>query len=180
MDPTALEAVFVRRDCPRTPIPTRAEHPRGELTRYANQPAQEQLRRRLPALLREFLRERLPAAMIPAAIFGTTRYRGRSTALDRQALASFDASDTRAQRTAATQPPRTEREAHLATIWAEVLGRESMDIHANFFELGGDSITSIRVVARLRALACSSARVRSSRTRRSPSSRRCSMRRRPP
>lgn len=149
VDPTALEAVFVRRDCPRTPIPTRAEHPRGELTRYANQPAQEQLRRRLPALLREFLRERLPAAMIPAAIFVHHALpRTVNGKLDRQALASFDASDTRAQRTAATQPPRTEREAHLATIWAEVLGRESMDIHANFFELGGDSITSIRVVAR--------------------------------
>jgi amino acid adenylation domain-containing protein/non-ribosomal peptide synthase protein (TIGR01720 family) len=44
--------------------------------------------------------------------------------------------------------PRTDEEAHLAQIWAAVLGRPRVGIHDNFFELGGDSILSLQVVAR--------------------------------
>jgi non-ribosomal peptide synthase protein (TIGR01720 family) len=44
--------------------------------------------------------------------------------------------------------PRTERERILAEIWADVLGVEQVGIYDNFFDLGGDSITSIQVVAR--------------------------------
>ena len=36
-----------------------------------------------------------------------------------------------------SRAPETASERSLARIWAEVLGRDSMDIHANFFELGG-------------------------------------------
>src|SRR5205085_1308667 len=44
--------------------------------------------------------------------------------------------------------PRTEGEEKLAGIWREVLGRERVGIHENFFELGGDSILSIQIIAR--------------------------------
>lgn len=47
-------------------------------------------------------------------------------------------------------PPRTDRERILAGIWSEVLGTDRIDIHDDFFELGGDSILSIQVVARAR------------------------------
>ncbi|MFD8922917.1 amino acid adenylation domain-containing protein, partial [Streptomyces sp. NPDC059569] len=47
--------------------------------------------------------------------------------------------------------PRTEAERVLAGIWAEVLGVERVGIHDDFFELGGDSISSLKVVSRLRA-----------------------------
>ncbi|HKH43736.1 MAG TPA: amino acid adenylation domain-containing protein, partial [Thermoanaerobaculia bacterium] len=38
----------------------------------------------------------------------------------------------------------------LAGIWAEILGLPRVGVHDNFFRLGGDSILSIRVVARAR------------------------------
>ncbi|HEX2079053.1 MAG TPA: amino acid adenylation domain-containing protein, partial [Longimicrobium sp.] len=47
--------------------------------------------------------------------------------------------------------PRDATEALLAGIFAQVLKRERVGIHDPFFELGGDSIISIQVVARARA-----------------------------
>lgn len=44
--------------------------------------------------------------------------------------------------------PRTPMEAALVCIWAEVLGLENVGIHDNFYELGGDSIINIQVIAR--------------------------------
>lgn len=43
--------------------------------------------------------------------------------------------------------PRTEVEAELAAIWAAVLEVPSVGIHDNYFVLGGDSITMLRVRA---------------------------------
>ena len=47
----------------------------------------------------------------------------------------------------ADRPPTTV-EAALATIWAEVLGVESVGLDDDFFELGGDSIQCIQIVAK--------------------------------
>ncbi|HEU5380558.1 MAG TPA: non-ribosomal peptide synthetase, partial [Ktedonobacteraceae bacterium] len=46
--------------------------------------------------------------------------------------------------------PRNETEQQLATIWMEVLGRERVSISANFFEMGGHSLSATRVIARIR------------------------------
>lgn len=43
--------------------------------------------------------------------------------------------------------PQNNQEKLLAQIWAEVLGVESVSLRDNFFNLGGDSIQSIQVVA---------------------------------
>jgi non-ribosomal peptide synthase protein (TIGR01720 family) len=45
-------------------------------------------------------------------------------------------------------PPRTPVEELLTGIWCQVLGVETISIHDNFFERGGDSILSIQIVAR--------------------------------
>jgi len=45
-------------------------------------------------------------------------------------------------------PPRNEKEKILAAIWQAVLGTKTVGIHHNFFELGGDSILTIQLVAR--------------------------------
>ncbi|WP_425266223.1 non-ribosomal peptide synthase/polyketide synthase [Amycolatopsis pretoriensis] len=50
----------------------------------------------------------------------------------------------------ADRTPRTEREAVLAGIWADVLGVDRVGVEDNFFALGGDSILSIQVSARAR------------------------------
>jgi amino acid adenylation domain-containing protein len=47
--------------------------------------------------------------------------------------------------------PRTEQERILADVWAEVLGLEMAGVHDNYFVLGGDSIRSVRIVARAKA-----------------------------
>ncbi|USX56630.1 condensation domain-containing protein [Lentzea sp. HUAS12] len=47
--------------------------------------------------------------------------------------------------------PRTEQERALAGIWEKLLGADRVGVHDNFFDLGGDSIASLQVVARARA-----------------------------
>ncbi|MFX7306638.1 phosphopantetheine-binding protein, partial [Acinetobacter baumannii] len=53
----------------------------------------------------------------------------------------------------AEEAPRTamtETERRLAAIWAEVLKRETVDVGASFFAMGGDSILSLQLIARAR------------------------------
>ncbi|MDC2961383.1 phosphopantetheine-binding protein, partial [Streptomyces gilvifuscus] len=49
------------------------------------------------------------------------------------------------------QLPRTEAERLVAGVWAEVLGRDDLDVNANFYALGGHSLLATRIVSRLRA-----------------------------
>jgi acyl transferase domain-containing protein len=44
--------------------------------------------------------------------------------------------------------PRTEAERTLAAIWSEALGVERVGVHDDFFELGGDSVLGLRIVAK--------------------------------
>lgn len=46
------------------------------------------------------------------------------------------------------QAPRNDLEDRLASIWQEVLAIERIGIHDNFYELGGDSMISIRIIDR--------------------------------
>jgi len=55
-----------------------------------------------------------------------------------QAAQSLDVSDE----------PSTESEKILADIWCQVLGREQVGVHDNFFTIGGDSILSLQVLSR--------------------------------
>ncbi|MFE1408604.1 amino acid adenylation domain-containing protein, partial [Streptomyces sp. NPDC058770] len=48
--------------------------------------------------------------------------------------------------------PRTDVERALAAIWEDVLGVEQVGVHDDFFALGGDSISSLKVVSRLRGV----------------------------
>ncbi|WP_141275879.1 condensation domain-containing protein, partial [Streptomyces cacaoi] len=47
--------------------------------------------------------------------------------------------------------PRTEVERLLCDIWAEVLGADRVGVHDDFFALGGDSISSLKVASRMRS-----------------------------
>ncbi len=46
------------------------------------------------------------------------------------------------------EAPRTETEKRLAVIWEQVLGINEISIHDRFFDIGGDSLKSIRVIAK--------------------------------
>jgi amino acid adenylation domain-containing protein len=45
--------------------------------------------------------------------------------------------------------PRTDNEKYLAELWADLLGRDRIGIHSNFFEIGGHSLLSMTCIARI-------------------------------
>ncbi|HET7460821.1 MAG TPA: amino acid adenylation domain-containing protein [Longimicrobium sp.] len=97
--------------------------------------------------LRGFLKERLPDYMVPSVFvtLDALPLTG-SGKVDRNALPAPDA--RRLKTGTGYAAPRTDAEAALAAIWAEVLGVERVGVDDNFFALGGDSIVSIQIVAR--------------------------------
>ncbi|MBM4200177.1 MAG: AMP-binding protein, partial [Gammaproteobacteria bacterium] len=100
-----------------------------------------------PERLQAALREQLPAYLVPQRIVVLERLpRLASGKLDRRALPAPERASPE------TLAPRTPTEAQLAAIWQEVLGLDSVGVSDNFFELGGDSILSLQVVSRARAV----------------------------
>ncbi|MBI5302108.1 MAG: hypothetical protein HY868_08230 [Chloroflexi bacterium] len=99
--------------------------------------------------LKNFLGARLPNYMLPAHIIALDALpRMPNGKVDRKALP--DVAATPADASAALVEPRNEIEKQLAQIWSEVLGLEIVGIHDNFFEIGGDSLVCIQIVARAR------------------------------
>ncbi|MCP4653974.1 MAG: amino acid adenylation domain-containing protein [bacterium] len=98
--------------------------------------------------LRAWLGESLPAYMVPAAIVGLEALPRTATGkVDRRAL---PVPDRGALAAAGFTAPRDHGEQILAGIWAEVLGRERIGVHDDFFALGGHSLLATRVVSRVR------------------------------
>lgn len=54
--------------------------------------------------------------------------------------------------TAGDGEPRNAAEKRLAELWSEILGVPHVGIHDSFFDLGGDSLTAIRVVYKMERL----------------------------
>ena len=100
-----------------------------------------------PAEIRAALAERLPAYMVPAAVVVIERCRSLSTA--NSTPAPCPRRNTAMSTAIAPRP--TPAEEILAGIYAQVLGLERVGVDESFFDLGGDSILSMQVVARARA-----------------------------
>jgi amino acid adenylation domain-containing protein len=99
------------------------------------------------AELRDHAVRFLPDPMVPAAfVILDALPLTPNGKIDRRALPAPEAGRLAAE--AAYVAPRTDAEATLAGIWAQLLRVERVGVDDNFFELGGDSILSIQIVAR--------------------------------
>ncbi|MEU4034714.1 condensation domain-containing protein [Streptomyces collinus] len=99
--------------------------------------------------LLKLLGDRVPGPWLPAVVVGTTSLpRTASGALAVDELPPPPAPDGPADRGDGT--PRTPFEEEVARIWAEVLEVDAVGVHDNFFDLGGQSLTAVRLAARLR------------------------------
>ncbi len=100
-----------------------------------------------PAEIRARLAERLPAYMVPAAVVVIEALpltvNGK---LDTRALPAPEYRDGDRYRA-----PATAVEEVLAGIYAQVLGVERVGVDDSFFELGGDSLSAMRVIAAVNA-----------------------------
>lgn len=96
--------------------------------------------------LRDHVAARLPTSHVPAEIrLAEALPMLASGKLDRVALAARGV-DPGGE--APTAEPRTPLEAKLAALFADLLRRERVGVHDDFFELGGDSISSLQLVSR--------------------------------
>ncbi len=100
-----------------------------------------------PAELRRFLAAKLPEFMLPGAIVGLPRLPLNANGkVDRAALPLPGLSGGRIDRDVAA--PETPAAKTLWKVWSEVLGTSNFGVHDNFFDLGGDSILAIQIIAR--------------------------------
>jgi arthrofactin-type cyclic lipopeptide synthetase A len=99
------------------------------------------------AALRAFARNALPPAMVPAAFVVLDRLpRNPAGKVDRPALPTPGATAfDRAEFVA----PGTATEMAVAKIWGEVLRQERVGAEDSFFDLGGNSLGAMRIVARM-------------------------------
>ncbi|MFD2234569.1 amino acid adenylation domain-containing protein, partial [Phaeospirillum tilakii] len=101
-----------------------------------------------PASWRELLTRTLPAAMIPARVTALPGLPLTGAGkVDRRALTAL----AEAAPAAAAAPPATPLERRIATVWETVLEVAPVGRDDDFFALGGSSLRSIQLAARLRA-----------------------------
>lgn len=98
--------------------------------------------------IKKLLQKQLPAYMIPSFWKALQQFPQTANGkVDVDKLPSFsneENADLNHDR------PQGAIEEVIASVWCEVLDRERVGRHANYFELGGDSVNSIRIVQQLR------------------------------
>ncbi len=117
---------------------------------YGNRPAGDG-KPQLGPVLRNYLREKLPEHMVPAAFVPLEALpltpNGK---LDRRALPAPE--QARPDQEGTFVAPRNEVEGKIAAAWQETLGLERVGIDDNFFDLGGHSLLLVRLHSRLQEL----------------------------
>ncbi|MCG7755534.1 MAG: AMP-binding protein, partial [Nitrosomonas sp.] len=97
--------------------------------------------------LKQVLAQQLPEYMVPSHWIAVSELpRLLSGKLDRKRLPEPEAAGD------SYRAPSTPQARALAEIWQEVLGVERVGETDNFFALGGDSLSSLKVIARIRNL----------------------------
>lgn len=99
--------------------------------------------------LKQFLAERLPEYMLPAAYVPLDALPSTASGkVDRQTLPEPDWGQSAVRHEYLA--PRTETEQQLAQVLAEVLNVRQVGLQDSFFDLGGNSLLAIRLVSRVR------------------------------
>jgi amino acid adenylation domain-containing protein len=97
--------------------------------------------------LRRSLGDTLPPYMVPAAVVTLTALpRTANGKLDRQALPAPAMSLAEREH----KPPRTPMQLQLVHLWEEILAVRPIGIGDDFFDVGGDSMLAVRLVAQIR------------------------------
>ncbi|AQS67076.1 non-ribosomal peptide synthetase [Streptomyces pactum] len=98
--------------------------------------------------LRSYLAPKLPAVMQPALLVRLDTMPTSATGKVDRARLPRPTDQPPAE--VVVVPPSTETEHAVAAVWSEVLKLDVVDVNTTFFELGGDSLTLLAVVERLR------------------------------
>jgi amino acid adenylation domain-containing protein len=102
------------------------------------------------AWIRNQLARTLPDYMIPS-IFVAMEALPQTPTGKTDRLRLPDVERTRPEMAMPFAPPGAPLEEAIAQIWTEALGIDRVGIHDDFFELGGDSLMAMRVIARVKS-----------------------------
>ncbi len=99
--------------------------------------------------LRQHVSQQLSDYMVPQVIVVADALpRTAAGKLDRHALQHIEINARHEPQPSEFVEPSTDAETTLAEIWSDVLGLDEVSTNDNFFEVGGDSLLSIRILAR--------------------------------
>ncbi|MCA9952499.1 MAG: thioester reductase domain-containing protein, partial [Anaerolineales bacterium] len=144
-----IEAALARHTAVAQNVVTVSEDASGQKQLVAYIVARSEMIMPNAAQLRDFLRMDLPEYMLPAHfIHLQTLPLTPNGKIDRRSLpvTSKDITQPDTEYTA----PRTDLEATLAELCADVLGLERVGINDNFFDLGGNSLSATRLIFQVR------------------------------
>lgn len=100
--------------------------------------------------LRSFLAAQLPEYMIPSGFIETERFElNRNAKIDRTKLPPPSLGLLTAKK-GDSIAPRNETESALAAIWRDLLRTDNVGVHDSFFDLGGNSILTVRMLGRVK------------------------------
>jgi amino acid adenylation domain-containing protein len=98
--------------------------------------------------VRQFLKEKLPAYMVPSALVPLAKLPLNANGkVDRHALPNDNA--IRPELTSRFVAPRTGVENKMAAVWKQVLGLSEVGVQDNFFDLGGHSMLAVRLFSEM-------------------------------